>query len=159
MRLLVTTPTDVIADVDSVSHVRAEDATGAFGILPGHADFITKLTISVITWRSGSGGEHHIAVRGGVLVTRGGDVVEIATREATGEDSLGDLDTSILEYFRAAAAEEDQARSSSQRLHVATIRQIQRVLEAARNPIGQQGEVPRFDRSGGRRDRASGGRG
>ena len=67
MRLLVTTPMAVIVDADSVRHVRAEDETGAFGILPGHADFITALAVSVITWRNGTDEEHHVAVRGGVL--------------------------------------------------------------------------------------------
>ena len=34
-----------------MSHLRAEDDTGAFGILPGHADFLTVLAVSVVTWR------------------------------------------------------------------------------------------------------------
>ena len=156
MRLLVTTPTRIVEDVENVRHMRAEDATGAFGILPGHADFITSLTVSVVTWRNGSGTEHHIAVRGGVLVSRGGDLVEIATKEAAREDSLGKLSQTILDHFRAAAAAEEQARSSSQRLQVATIRQIQRVLEAARNPMGWPGVIPRFDRAGGSEEQVSG---
>ena len=86
MRLLVTTPVSVVIDADDVAHVRAEDETGAFGVLPGHADFITVLAISVITWRDQAGVEHHVAVRGGVLTVRDGDLVEVATREAVGDD-------------------------------------------------------------------------
>ena len=39
-------------------------------------------------WRNG-GGEHYVAVRGGVLRVRDGKVVEIATREAVVNDDLG----------------------------------------------------------------------
>ncbi|MEJ2130708.1 MAG: F0F1 ATP synthase subunit epsilon, partial [Gammaproteobacteria bacterium] len=66
MRLVVTTPISVVVDEADVRHVRAEDESGAFGILPGHADFVTVLAISVITWRSHRDEEHHVAVRGGV---------------------------------------------------------------------------------------------
>lgn len=82
MKLLVTTPMEVILDVEDVQHVRAEDETGVFGILPGHADFITVLTVSVLTWRNHSNEEHHLVVRGGVLTVRDGTLVEVATREA-----------------------------------------------------------------------------
>ena len=44
MRLIITEPARVIADHDDVVSVRAEDASGSFGILPGHADLITVMT-------------------------------------------------------------------------------------------------------------------
>jgi F0F1-type ATP synthase epsilon subunit len=47
MRLTVSTPLAVVVDADDVAHLRAEDETGAFGIMPDHADFLTVLTISV----------------------------------------------------------------------------------------------------------------
>ena len=100
MRLLVTTPVAVVVDADSVLHVRAEDETGAFGIMPGHADFITVLAISVIAWRNHAGDLHHVAVRGGVLTVRGGDMVEVATADAVGEDTLGRLGQAVLARFR-----------------------------------------------------------
>ena len=51
MRLTVTTPLAIIIEAKDVEHLRAEDKTGAFGILPGHADFLTALAVSVATWR------------------------------------------------------------------------------------------------------------
>lgn len=136
MRLLVTTPLSVVLDED-VHHVRAEDETGAFGILPGHADFITTLDISVITWRNHSDEEHNIAVRGGVLTVRNGNLVEVATREAVGEDTLRQLGRAVLARFREEAQAEEASRVSSTRLHLATIRQLQRYLEAGRQPVPQ----------------------
>ena len=50
MRLLITTPTAVIVDERDVVAVRAEDESGSFGILDGHADFLTALTVSVVSW-------------------------------------------------------------------------------------------------------------
>ena len=47
---------------------RAEDRSGAFGIAPGHANFITLLPVSVVTWREANGKEGFVLVRGGVLL-------------------------------------------------------------------------------------------
>ena len=77
----------VVVNASDVRYVRAEDETGSFGILAGHADFITVLAVSVITWRSHKDDEHYVAVRGGVLTVRDGDLVEVATREAVVEDT------------------------------------------------------------------------
>ncbi len=48
MRLRIITPLAVVVDEDGVLALRAEDASGSFGILPGHADFLTSLAISVV---------------------------------------------------------------------------------------------------------------
>jgi F-type H+-transporting ATPase subunit epsilon len=148
MRLLVTTPLSVVVDED-VRHVRAEDETGAFGILPGHADFITTLDISVITWRNHSDEEHNIAVRGGVLTVREGNLIEVATREAVGEDTLRQLGRAVLARFRAEMQAEQASRVSATRLHLAAIRQLQRYLEAGRQPV-PQGPPPSLGSSAGR---------
>jgi F-type H+-transporting ATPase subunit epsilon len=132
VRLLVTTPTAVVVDAPRVRHVRAEDETGAFGIQPGHADFVTVLSISVITWRNQSGEPHHVAVRGGVLNVREGALVEVATREAVGEDTLRRLGRAVLARMRAEAASETEARTATTRLQLATIRQLHRYLESGR---------------------------
>lgn len=137
MRLLVTTPVSVVVDADNVGYVRAEDETGAFGILPGHADFITVLAISVITWRNEADELHHIAVRGGVLTVRDGELVEVATADAVGEDTLRRLGQAVLTRFREEASAEEEARISATRLQLATIRQLQRYLECGRQPVPQ----------------------
>jgi len=135
MRLLVTTPVSVVVDAGDVRHVRAEDETGAFGILPGHTDFITVLAISVITWRDAEGTEHHVAVRGGVLTVRDGALVEVATHEAVGEVTLRRLGRAVLARFRAQARTEEESRVSAARLQLAAIRQLQNYLEAGRRPV------------------------
>ncbi|MGB7916201.1 MAG: F0F1 ATP synthase subunit epsilon [Rhodomicrobium sp.] len=134
MRLIVTTPLAIIADASDVAHLRAEDETGAFGILPGHADFLTALSVSVATWRNRTGAEHHIAVRSGMLEVRDGDTITIATREAIASDDLHHLETEVLATFRRQTEEERSARTDAQRLYLAAIRQIYRFLKSERTP-------------------------
>lgn len=132
MRLIVTTPLSVLIDVNDVKYVRAEDDTGSFGILPGHADFLTFLSVSVITWRGPDGKEHHIAVRGGIFRISEGDIVEVATREAVEEDTLAELGDAVLKRLRLEDDEEKKERTSSTRLQLAAVQYIQRYLEAGR---------------------------
>jgi F-type H+-transporting ATPase subunit epsilon len=132
MKLAITTPLAIAVDASDVAHLRAEDETGAFGILPGHADFLTALSISVVTWRDGAGSEHHVAVRGGMLQVLDGETITIATREAVVSDDLARLQTEVLTAFRRETEEEKSARTDAQRLYLAAIRQINRFLKSER---------------------------
>lgn len=134
MKLAVTTPLAIVTEVEDVAHLRAEDETGAFGILPGHADFLTALAVSVVSWRDRAGAEHHLAVRGGMLEVRGGDRITIATREAVAGDDLQRLLTDVVVAFRRGQEEERKARADAQRLYLAAIRQICRFLRSERSP-------------------------
>lgn len=134
MRLTVTTPLRIVIDAGDVAHLRAEDETGAFGILPGHADFLTALAISVVSWRNGQGAEHHVAVQGGMLEVRGGKAIAIVTREAVPSDDLHRLEVEVLARFRRQLAEEHAARQDAQRLYLAAIRQICHFLRPGRPP-------------------------
>jgi F-type H+-transporting ATPase subunit epsilon len=134
MKLTVTTPLAIIVDTDDVAQLRAEDETGAFGILPSHADFLTALAVSVATWRDERGVEHHVAVRGGMLEVRDGNTIAIATPEAVPGDNLHRLESEVLARFRRQLAEERAARTDAQRLYLAAIRQIVRFLRAERAP-------------------------
>ena len=113
MNLTVTTPLAIIAKADHVVYVRAEDDTGAFGILRGHADFLTALAISVLSWRDEGGGEHHIAVRGGMLAVHDGNAITIATREAVADDDLHRLETEVLASFRRRSEDEVTVRTGA----------------------------------------------
>lgn len=157
MRLLVATPTTLITDANEVRGVRAEDATGAFGIWPGHADFVTRLTICVVSWKDHGGKERFVAVRNGVLTVKGGRLVNIATRDARAGDDLSELRAGILEHFRSLDRREEEMRRAAYRLHAATIRQLQRVIDAAGRPVASQA-MPRFGPgpAGAGEDRAGG---
>jgi F-type H+-transporting ATPase subunit epsilon len=142
MKLVVTTPISLAVEADDVVHVRAEDETGAFGILAGHADFITTLTVSVLTWRDEKGRAHRVAVRGGVLIVREGRFVEVVTREAVGEDTLEALGEAVLERMRALTQEGESARFASMSLEVAALRQLQNYLVTGSGRMVRGSPVP-----------------
>jgi F-type H+-transporting ATPase subunit epsilon len=144
MKLTISTPLAVAVESDNVAHLRAEDETGAFGILPGHADFLTALVVSVVSWRDQRGAEHHVAVRSGVLEVHDGDTIAIATREAVHDDDLHRLESEVLATFRRDLEDEQAARTDAQRLYLAAIRQIYRFLRSERTPAvpGSRGVVP-----------------
>jgi F-type H+-transporting ATPase subunit epsilon len=132
VKLTVATPLAIVVETDDVAHLRAEDETGAFGILPGHAAFLTALAVSVVSWRDAGGAEHHVAVRGGMLEVHGGDAIAVATPEAVLGDDLRRLEIEVLAGFRQQLAEEQAARTDARRLYLAAIRQIARYLRAER---------------------------
>lgn len=124
MKLRITMPTALVAELDDVVHLRAEDASGAFGILRRHADFLTALETSVVSWRRANGAEGHCAVRGGVLTVSGGERIAIATREAVPGDDLVRLEAEVLEAFRHQTAEEQSARAGAAQMQLAAMRRI-----------------------------------
>jgi F-type H+-transporting ATPase subunit epsilon len=145
MRLRVATPAAVVVDAEDVHSLRAEDATGHFGILPGHADFLTVLDTSVITWRDPSGGEHFVAVRGGILTVQGGRSVEVVSRAAVAHDDLRVLRETVLTRLQEAAREEAEERVRAAKLHLALVRQLTKYLRAgtAAQTSGQHPEARR----------------
>jgi F-type H+-transporting ATPase subunit epsilon len=136
MRLRITTPLEVVLDDADVTALRAEDASGGFGILPGHADFLTSLTISVVSWTA-RGARHFCATRRGVFTVEGGDLVSIATREAVLSDDLATLQSAVLERFRADIETERSERVNSTRLELSAIRQIVSHLRGGAKRAGE----------------------
>lgn len=131
MKLRVATTLVLAVDATDVRHVRAEDATGGFGIQPRHAPIVTVLVPSVVTWRDRGGAEHHVAVRGGVLLVKA-DAVEIATREAVTGDDLAQLERDVVARFRRDEEVEHAARGGAARLETAAIRRIYEYIRGER---------------------------
>jgi F-type H+-transporting ATPase subunit epsilon len=132
MRLLITDPTEVVADHADVTSVRAEDESGSFGVLEGHADLLTVLSVSVVSWRRADGEAGCCAVRRGVLSVHGGKEVAIATREAQLGSDIETLEASVLARFHAEAEAERTARVATMRLHMEAIRRIVEALRPER---------------------------
>jgi F-type H+-transporting ATPase subunit epsilon len=122
MRLRIVTPLSVVVDEEADS-LRAEDASGSFGIRPGHAPFLTALTVSILRWKT-AGSERFCALRGGVLTVTGGTTVSIATREAVAGDDLATLDAEVLARFQADADDERVEHIETMRLQMNAIRQM-----------------------------------
>lgn len=135
MRLRILTPLSVAVDEDGVVALRAEDATGSFGILPGYADFLTSLVICVVSWQGSDGRRRYCAVRHGVLSVAGGQEIEITAREAVPGDDPATLEQTVLARFQAAIEAERVERIETTKLQLNAIRQIMRHLR----PEGARG--------------------
>ena len=122
MRLRIVTPLTLVVDEDATS-LRAEDASGAFGILPGHAPFVTALAISIVSWRT-SDTERFCALRGGVMTVGNGSTVDIATREAVLGDTLATLGADVLARFQSDADQERTEHAETMRLQFNAIRHM-----------------------------------
>jgi F-type H+-transporting ATPase subunit epsilon len=128
LHLIITTPAVVLVDSDEVASLRAEDASGSFGILPSHADLLTMLTPSVVRWRTVAGHTGFCAVKGGVLTVSPGGRVAIACREGIVDDSLQTLEERVR-VVRAEQVEADRRAHVAQvQLHVRAVRQLVRYL-------------------------------
>ncbi len=136
MRLRIITPLAVVIDEDALA-MRAEDDSGRFGILPGHADFLTSLAVSVVDWKRADGSRHYCAVRHGMLSVAGGTDVAVATREAIASDDLATLDATVLQRFRDDIEQERSERVESTQLQLNAIRRIVSQLQ----PNGPRGAM------------------
>lgn len=135
MRLLITDPLSVVVDEPDVRSVRAEDESGGFGVLPGHADLLTTLALSVVAWRDGAGTVSYCAVRRGILTVSEGRQVSVATREAHRGEDLDQLENVVLAGYRAQTDAERSASTAAARLRMQAIRRIVALLKAGR-PLG-----------------------
>ncbi|MDX2485697.1 MAG: F0F1 ATP synthase subunit epsilon [Pseudodonghicola sp.] len=122
MRLRIVTPLSVVVDEDADS-LRAQDASGSFGIRPGHAPFLTALTVSILSWKT-AGVERFCALRGGVLTMTGGSTIAVATRAAVAGDDLATLDAQVLAGFKADADAERVEHVETMRLQLHAIRRM-----------------------------------
>jgi F-type H+-transporting ATPase subunit epsilon len=66
-----------LAVAETVDEVVAPGVEGYFGVLPGHAPFLTTLGIGVLTYRQGRD-ERHLAVAGGFAEVRNDKVIILA---------------------------------------------------------------------------------
>lgn len=128
MRLLITTPTAIVVDRYNVTSLRAEDASGSFGILDGHADFLTALSVCVLVWHEDDGPARFCAVRNGVLAMRDGKNLAVATREAVVGDDLDHLESQTIAHFHHVAEADATSRTASMEMQMKAIRQIIRYL-------------------------------
>ena len=128
LHLTVTTPAQILVDSADVSAVRAEDESGSFGILPGHAELLTTLIPSVLRWRTTDGRTGFCAVRGGVFTVSSGRNVSLACREGIIGNSLEDLEAKVRAVRTQQLNADRKARVEQVRLHALAVRQLLRYL-------------------------------
>lgn len=135
LSLSISTPFEVLATEDTVQSVRAEDASGSFGILPGHGDFLTVLPVSVVRWKNGAGQMRYCALRGGVLTVSGGSRVAIACRHGILGSDLSKLAADVEAFQEEERDAARRATTAQTRMHARAVRQLMTYL----NPQGGTG--------------------
>jgi F-type H+-transporting ATPase subunit epsilon len=73
LTLEIATPSRLVVS-ETVDEVVAPGSEGSFGVLPGHAPFLTTLGIGELTYRIGRD-EYHVAVAGGFAEVRNDKVI------------------------------------------------------------------------------------
>ena len=124
LHLKIATPATVLFDNEQVTALRAEDESGSFGILPGHIDFLTVLTPSVLRWHGADGQMHYCAVEEGVLSVRSGRDITIACRDGVLSDSLEALELQIQVAREKRLDAERRSRVEQTRVHAQAVRQL-----------------------------------
>jgi F-type H+-transporting ATPase subunit epsilon len=84
--LRVITPQRVF--VRDVTGVRLRDRTGLFGVMRGHADFLTVLESSLGSYRTADGQEVFLAVDGGIFSVEGGRGTICSAEVFEGPDAI-----------------------------------------------------------------------
>lgn len=142
-RLQISTPKQVLLELDDVLSFRGEDVSGSFGLLAGHEDFLTVLQPTVLRWRRASGEQGFCAVQGGVLSLRH-QVLRVACRDGIVDNHLEQLEESIHQAQETQLESGRQARVEHIRLHTQAVRQLVRYLRP------EQGSDSRFGSMGDR---------
>ena len=84
LTLEITTPMRLVV-ADTVDEVVAPGSEGYFGVLPGHAPFLTTLGVGVVTYRIGRD-EHQLVTAGGFAEVRNDKVIILADRAERPEE-------------------------------------------------------------------------
>ena len=128
LHLVVATPQQVVLDLDDVTAARGEDASGSFGILPGHADLITVLLPTVLRWQRAGGEKGYCALRGGVLRMSEGTQLHVACRGAVRGDQLDTLENTVRAERADQADADRRVRVEQMQLHARAVRMLLRYL-------------------------------
>lgn len=116
--------------IDDVTSLVAEDETGSFGILAGHAPFLAVLEPGLVRLRRGDGEGLFLAVPGGLLRVVADRVVLVARRCFRGRDPHEVARRLAEELARKAPARAERRR----RLERLEAEMLRRLVELEREP-------------------------
>jgi len=122
LTLEVATPTRLVVS-EAVDEIVAPGSQGYFGVLPGHAAFLTTLGIGELIYRVGRD-EHYLAVAGGFAEVRNDKVIVLADSAERPEE----IDRARAESARERAERRLAGRSESDVDYVRAIAALARAL-------------------------------
>ena len=129
--LEIATPTRLLVS-ETVDEVVAPGIEGYFGVLPGHAPFLTTLGIGEPMYRIGRD-EHHVAVAGGFAEVRNDKVIILADSAETPADiDRARAEKALERAERRLAGRSDEAEVDYTRALQALAKALTRLLVAGR---------------------------
>lgn len=129
MTLEILVPDGVVLNVPTHG-MQATDASGRFGLLPGHENFVTVLEPCVLMYRDEHEQEHYAAVDGGVLLLEGNHVA-VVTHEAVLADRLEDLAGAAEEMLSVRHAQERRAQAEFSELQSSLLVELGKINQRA----------------------------
>lgn len=129
MRVCLRLPTRLLFEGEA-SKLFAVAENGAFGLLPGHTDYVASLAPSVLVLTDPAGLELFFGIDYGLLVKHGRQV-DIAVRRGMLGESLTTLSEAIESSFKEEDEHERAARTALSRLEVDIVRQLRQL----QNPV------------------------
>lgn len=111
---------------DGVTSFVGEDASGSFGILPGHVRMMTALDVGLVRFRVGANDWHYLALPGGILCA-GGDRVTICTRRCLHDTDFRRMGALLAELQRADHETLGGIRESLHRLEEEMLRRLREI--------------------------------
>ena len=116
---------DGVALQARIRGLQAADASGRFGIWPGHEAFVSVLEPCILVYRDEDERERYAAVDGGVLVLENG-VISIACREAVVAERLEDVADRAGAMLAERRLREQTARGEFAELQSTLMRQMKK---------------------------------
>lgn len=112
---------------DTLSFV-GRDGSGSFGLMAGHADFMTCLEVGLARFRTRQGGWRYLALPGAVL-TFSKDRLTLSTRHYLIDEDYHRISEAVAQHL---LAEEENLKSMKQNLRLMEQAMLQRLWESAR---------------------------
>lgn len=113
-----------------INALQASDASGRFGIWPGHEAFLTLLVPCVLMFRDQNDKERFAAADGGVLRLQD-NKISIVTREAVCADRLEEVASAAAAMLEARHSLEKTAQAEFAEMQVSLLRELRKVEKKA----------------------------
>ena len=107
------------------------DASGSFGLRPGHARFITTLAFGLARFRVEEGAWQYLALPGAVLHLQG-ERLRVTTRRYLRDTDYGRISEALGAQLRAEERDLQATRESLRRMEEELLRRLWRLGQEAR---------------------------
>jgi F-type H+-transporting ATPase subunit epsilon len=112
-----------LEDISRVVSFVGADASGSFGIMAGHAKYVTSLVLGLCRYRINDGSWHYLALPGGILYFEG-SMMRISTRRFLRADDYEFLDRRLREEIVAEAKQSQAMRAELRRVDLELLRRL-----------------------------------